>query len=418
MRPRSALSTALMFGLIASTALAQAPPPPKPPGISVVQPAGDVCPPGGTYITDAYAPKPLTPDQTRAPRIKTSAGAFKVQTVVAGLDHPRSLAFLPDGRILLAEGRDHLRIVDKAGKISAPLAGTPAIAKGFVTGIMDVVADPGFARNRVFYFTYTVNKPGAVAPAPNTPIPTEGRIMKARLSAKGDAVEDQTAIYLGSALRRLLLLPDGTIMVTTISGDGKTAQTLTEDGGKVLRFNKDGSAPKDNPFASRADVGRFAYTLGQRDPDGLARDARGRVWTVEHGPRGGDELNQIKSGLNYGYALVSYGRQYSDAPINNDVTTGPGLEQPVYYWTPDVAPSGLMAYSGAMFPAWKGDIFVGGLVAESLIRLQMKNGRVMGEEFMLADRCQRIRDIRQAPDGAIYLLTDADNGELLRISKG
>ena len=412
------LPYALALGLLASSAAAQAPAPQPPPGVSVAQPAGDVCPPGGKYITDAYTTQPFSPDQTRAPRLKTPAGAFKVETVAAGLNRPRSLAFLPDGRILLALSRDQIRILGKDGKLSEPLAGVPAIAAGYLTGVMDLALDPAFARNGVFYFTYNANIPGAVAPGPNLPVPTEGRVVKARLSAKGDAVEDLKVIHLGAAVRRLALLPDGTLVVTSVSPDGKGAQSLDAGGGKVLRISTDGSALKDNPFASRTDEGRFVYTLGHRDPDGLTRDAKGGVWTIEHGPRGGDELNLIRPGRNYGYPLVSYGREYSGDLISNGATAGPGLEQPVYYWAPDVAPSGLLAYSGSMFPAWKGDLFVGGLVAESLIRLQMKNGRVVGEEFMLADRCSRVRDVRQGRDGALYVLTDGAAGQLLRLSKG
>jgi glucose/arabinose dehydrogenase len=410
------LSGALVLALFATSAVAQAPAPQPPPGVSVAQPAGDVCPPGGKYITDAYAPKPLTPDQTRAPRLKTAAGAFKVETVVAGLNRARSLAILPDGRILLAMGRDQLRILDKAGKLSDPLTGGPTIAAGALVGIMDLALDPGFARTGVFYFTYNANKPGAVSPGPNLPIPTEGHVAKARL-ARGDAIEDLKVIYRGANVRRLTVLPDATLVFTSISTDGAGSQSLDAGEGKVLRIRTDGSAPKDNPFASRTDEGRFVYTLGHRDPDGLTRDPAGRLWTIEHGPRGGDELNLIRSGRNYGYPRVSYGRAYSGDPVNGDATAGPGLEQPVYYWTPDVAPSGLLAYSGAMFPAWKGDLFVGGLVAESLIRLRMKNGRVTGEEFMLADRCNRVRDVLQAPDGSLYVLTDGAAGQLLRLSK-
>lgn len=414
MRAVPAACSALALGLVATSALAAAAPQP-PPGISVAQPAGDVCPPGGRYITDAYAPKPLTPDQTRAPRLKTADGAFKVETVASGLSKPRSMAVLPDGRILLAEGRDHLRLVGKTGALSAPLAGAPAIAEGRQTGIMDLALDRGFARNGLFYFTYNANKPGAVSPGPDQPLPTEGRLVKARLT--GDRVEVLQTLYTGTNLRRVVMLGDGTLAFSSISADGKAAQDGGEDGGKVLRIRTDGGVPADNPFASRTDAGRFVYTLGHRDPDGLTRDPQGRLWAIEHGPRGGDELNVIRRGLNYGFPTIGYGRDYSGAPLNNDATSAPGLEQPVYYWTPDIAPSGLLVYSGAMFPAWRGDVFVGGLVAESLVRLQMKNGRVAGEEFMLASRCNRIRDVRQGLDGSIYLLTDAANGQLLHITK-
>jgi glucose/arabinose dehydrogenase len=416
---RAAVSSVLALALCASSALtaqaAQAPQPP--PGISVAQPAGDVCPPGGRNITDTFAPKPETADQTRAPRLKTDESAYKVDTVLTGLARPRSIVMVPDGRILVAEGRDHLRFIDKAGKMSAPLAGLPAIAAGAQTGIQDVVLDPGFARNGLIYFTYNANIPGAVSPGPNQPIPTEGKLVKAKIA--GDRAEVVQILYQGGPLRRLVVLGDGTLAFTSVSADGKQSQDLATPGGKVMRVSTSGSVPRDNPYASRKDNGRFVYAIGQRDSDGLMRDGQGRLWAVEHGPRGGDELNIVHKGANLGYPKISYGIEYNGDKIAEGASAAPGLVQPVYFWTPDIGPTSLMAYTGNMFPGWKGDLFTGGLVAESLVRLHMKNGRVVGEEYLMAPRCNRVRDVKQAADGSIYVLTDSPaNGQLLHLTKG
>lgn len=416
---RAAVSSVLALALCASSALtaqaAQAPQPP--PGISVAQPAGDVCPPGGRNISDTFAPKPETPDQTRAPRLKTPESAFKVDTVAQGIARPRAIIALPDGRLLLASNRDQLRFVDKDGKLSAPLAGLPSIAAGQQTAIQDVAIDPGFARNGIIYFTYNQNKPGAVAPGPNQPIPTEGKLVKAKIS--GDRAEITQILYEGGPLRRVVVLGDGTLAFTSISADGTQSQALDAPGGKVLRVRTDGGVPRDNPYAARKDNGRYVYAVGQRDADGLLRDGQGRLWSVEHGPRGGDELNLVRKGANLGYPKITYGIEYNGDKISDGATAATGLTQPVYFWTPDIGPTGLMAYSGNMFPDWKGDLFMGGLVAESLVRLHMKNGRVIGEEYLMAPRCNRVRDVKQGSDGSIYVLTDSPaNGQLLHLTKG
>jgi glucose/arabinose dehydrogenase len=328
---------------------------------------------------------------------------------------------MPDGRFLIVDAKRRLRIVGTDGKTSAPIGGVPEFETPGAAGIMDIALDPGFAGNHTLYIGIYAPKPGAPAGPGGRP-ELASQIVKARLSAAGDALEGVTPIWQGGYhVRRLLPRRDGTLIFTSAyggnnpAGDDDTGQELGKDGGKVLRIRTDGSMPKDNPFAARAGALPSVYAYGLRDPDGLTQDAQGRIWTVEHGPRGGDELNQIGAGKNYGYPAISYGRTYGELAIDNGLTAKDGMEQPVYFWTPDIAPSGLLVYSGSMFPAWKGDVFLGGLVAESLVRLTLKNGRVASEEFMLAPRCKRVRDVRQGRDGAIYLITDADDGELLRL---
>jgi glucose/arabinose dehydrogenase len=330
------------------------------------------------------------------------------------------MTLLPDGRMLLAEISGRVRMIGPGGAASAPIAGFPDIAQPVAQiGLQDIVLDRAFAKNRILYFSYGTLKPGQPPRAASFGAPPEavGHIAKARLSATGDRLEDTVELYQGPQIRRLVAARDGTLFVSTTSG-GPKSQAIDDDNGKVLRIKTDGSAPPDNPFANRADLGRFVYALGFRDPDGMTLDAQGRVWTIEHGPRGGDELNLVRPGKNYGFPVIGYGRTYANDEINGGLTVKEGLEQPVYFWTPDVAPSGLMIYSGKMFPQWRGDIFLGGLVAGSVIRLTTRDDKVVSEEFMLAERCARIRDVREAPDGSIYVLTDAAAaGEVLRLVK-
>ena len=367
------------------------------------------------YGADPYAPKPAFRNQTRAPMVRRDS-AYAVRTFATGLAHPRSLVFLPGGGMLVAERGGRMLTIDRDGRVSAPIAGVPPIPAGRGPSLTDVVLDPAFAANRTLYFSYFAPDPSRAA-QPGRPPVSVGRIVKARLSAAGDRLEDLKTIYEGGTVRRLLIVGKDQLFFTTVSADGKAAQALDQDGGKVLRIRTDGSIPKDNPFAGRQGALGAAYSYGHRDVDGLAlHPGDGSIWTVEHGPRGGDELNRIRPGRNYGFPIISYGREYSDDKINGDLTAKAGLEQPAYFWTPDIAPSDLMFYSGRLFPQWKGDAFVGGLVFKRLIRLVMKNGRVVGQEAMLTDRCERIRAVRQGPDGALYVLTDEDAAVVLRIT--
>ena len=376
---------------------AAAPPPPDP------------CAPS-QYAKDDYFPAPAFPGQTRAPRPARSE-PFKVETLASGLERPIALALLGDGR-MLASSTQGLRLIDKAGKVSPPLAGGPAGLEAY-----DFALDRDFAANRTIYFIYRAPDPAEVVAEGRRPVGI-GRVARARISADWSRLEDVRTLLEGLYPRRIVQTPDGRLLVTTMDANGVNAQNLGQLAGKIVRIDADGRAPPENPFARTAGARPEIFTLGHRDPDGLTVDrASGAVWLSEHGPRGGDELNRIRGGLNYGYPTISYGRQYDGTLINGGHTALPGLEQPVYFWDPDIAPSGLTVYRGDMFPAWKGDIFIASLVGKTLVRLAMKDGKVAGEEPVLSGRCERYRDVGQGPDGALYVLTDGPAASVLRVSR-
>jgi aldose sugar dehydrogenase len=378
-----------------------------------------VCKPS-EYAADTYFPKPAFAGQTRA-RAGVSRVTYRVERVATGLAHPWSLAFLPDGRMLVTEKPGRLRIVSLAGELGPPLEGVPMLAKfpDGDGGIHDVLLDPQFAANRIVYFTTYEIVPGQKIELdnPDQPLKGIGRVMRARLSADERRLEDMRAVYDGiGGARRLAYARDGTLLVTTFAIDEEPAQRLDTNESKVLRIRTDGSIPADNPWRGKSGSKPELYAIGIRDSEGLALDrASGAMWEVEHGPRGGDELNLIRAAKNYGYAAISYGREYSGELINGGLTAKKGMEQPVYFWTPSIAPSGLLVYRGEMFPEWQGDIFLGALAARRLVHLEMKNSRVASEDFLLTEQCWRIRDVRQGPRGEIYLLTDEDPGDIVRI---
>jgi glucose/arabinose dehydrogenase len=412
---RGVCALAALGMISASEASGENAPAPRP-AAAPARPPVDPCAPS-QYANDTYFPPSAFPGQTRAPRTAPSA-PFNIEVFATGLEHPWSAAFLPDGRMLVTERPGRMRIIGKDGKLSAPIANVPAIEKVQLAGLHDVLLDKDFARNRILYFNYYTRAPGQTE-EPGKPLLGVGRTVRARLSAKGDALEDLKVIHEGGLMRRLVRAPDGTLMATSGTGatGGPGPQALDDPGGKVMRFNTDGTIPKNNPFVGDPKALPEIYARGFRDPEGAAiNPATGEMWTVENGPRGGDELNRIKKGGNYGFAEISYGREYSGALINGGLTAKDGMEQPVYYWLPSIAPSGLMFYTGALFPKWKGSLFAGSLVGKHIVRLEMKDGKVTAEESLMGDRCTRYRDIRQGPEGAIYILTDMDMGEVLRLT--
>lgn len=384
---------------------------------------------------DDFTPTPAFLNQTRAPAPATPS-KFEVQVLTSGLVQPWSLAFLPDGRMLVTERPGRLRIVSRDGAQSAPIEGLPPIKPIAAEGLHDVVLDPGFARNRILYFSYFAPRPNDTPPTleewiawlelpagehEKQPYGFE-RVARARLSADERRLEDVKVILEGGD-RRVVFARDGSLLITaaTPAGGGvpvdEEPQRLGNTYGKVLRIKPDGAIPRDNPFVGRTGVRPEIYAYGLRDPEGAAIDPRsGDLWTVEHGPRGGDELNHVRAGRNYGFPLISYGREYSGDLISGGSTAQDGLEQPVYFWTPSIAPSGLLFYTGNLFPAWKGSLFVGAMAGKRLIRLELDGDRVKAEEPLLVERGKRIRDIRQGPDGAVYVLTAEAAGELLRLS--
>jgi glucose/arabinose dehydrogenase len=363
--------------------------------------------------------KPAFSGQTRAPGLK-SEFPIDVSVVAQGLSGAWAFEFLPDGRILLTERQGNLRIIDKEGNVSAPLAGLPAMYFEGQGGLLDVALDPQFTSNRTIYWTYAEPREGGNGTA----------LAKGVLSADERAVENVQVIFrqmptFDSKLHfgsRIVLAPDGKLFLALGERSVPEARVLSQDlnthFGKVVRLNPDGSVPEDNPFVGRSDAKPEIWSYGHRNIQAAALDLQGRLWTIEHGPRGGDELNQPKPGLNYGWPVITYGLEYAGPKIGAGITAQEGMEQPVYYWDPVIAPSGMIVYDGSMFPEWRGNIFVGGLASTKLVRLQLQDDKVVGEEWLLQDRGRRIRDVRQGPEGAIYVVTEAPDGELLKLSRG
>jgi glucose/arabinose dehydrogenase len=384
---------------------------PRPPA----QPPGPPNPDAGSAAPDGYAPIPEWLGQTRAPRPAKTA-AYAVETVAFGLMGGFSFTFLPDGRLIVAERAGRIRIIAKDGRASEPIAGLPADmwARG-PQGLFEVRPDKDFATSRVIYFTYTALPAGT---NPEAPPRTPGVLMvaRARLSPDDTRLEDVKMLLNAEGIGgRLIQAPDGTLLVTSSipaglginSVDWPQPQQLDSDMGKVLRINTDGSIPKDNPFVGRAGARPEIYALGIRDDQGIAIHPRtGKLWLSEHGPRGGDEINAVEKGKNLGFPVIGYGREYTGKPINSDKTAQAGMEQPVYFWTPDIAPAGIGFYTGKLFPAWQGDLFVSALAAKYLVRLVLNGERVVAEEHLLTELNTRIRGVQEGPDGALYVMTD------------
>jgi glucose/arabinose dehydrogenase len=356
---------------------------------------------------------PAFPEQTRAPFRATAP--FKVTTLIDNLEVPWSLAFLPGGNIILTErlpGR--MRILHKDGTVSKPLSGVSAVASPGAKdiGLLDVVLDPNFSSNRRVFFSFFNYIDGTN---------TNTFIARARLDESALALTDATVIFralpimpskrLGAKTGgRIVIDPAGNLLMTlgdrSDSPPWDVAQKLDNHLGKVIRITPDGAVPKDNPFVGKPGVLPEIWAYGMRSPEGLAFDPKtGRLWQNDHGPRGGDELNIVEKGKNYGWPTVARGIDYPGGPIG--VTRMDGMEEPVYFWDPVIAPSGLAFYSGNLFPEWKNSMFVGGLRGALLDRLEIRNDKVVAEEPLLAELGTRIRDVRVGPDGAVYVLTDS-----------
>ncbi len=344
---------------------------------------------------------------------KSEKATFQLETVVAGLEHPWGMAFLPDGRMLVTEREGRLRIVSLDGTKSPPVAGVPRVFARGQGGLLDVAIDPAYAGNNLVYLSYA--EPGSGG----------GGTAVARARLDGNRLADLTVIFRQAPKRnagqhfgsRLVFAPDGKLFITTGDrGSRDQAQNLAVHLGKLIRINSDGSIPGDNPFIGKGDAEPEIWSYGHRNMQGAAlHPETGEIWTIEHGARGGDELNIPRAGKNYGWPVITYGRDYSGASIGEG-TAKPGMEQPIYYWDPSIAPSGMAFYTGNAFPAWRGSLFVGALKDELLVRLELDGTKVTHEERMLEDFGERIRDVRQGPDGLLYLLTDSDDGRLLRLS--
>ncbi len=346
---------------------------------------------------------------------KSEQASFALKEIVNGLDHPWAMAFMPDGSILITERSGKLRIVENAALDPTPIPGLPKIYSSGQGGLLDIALHPDFSSNRLVYFSYSASD--------NSGAGTE----VARAKFENGALKQVQSIFsvepktsgrnhYGS---RLAFANDGTLLITI--GDRYSfmleAQNNANHLGTVVRVNDDGSVPADNPFVGDHSSRPEIYSFGHRNPQGLTiRPGSDQIWSHEHGPRGGDEVNIIRPGANYGWPAITYGIDYSGAIIS-ELTEAPGMEQPVIYWDPSIAPSGMTFYSGSFFPQWDGDLFVGALRGTHLRRLELEGDTVVAQEALLNDLGERIRDVRQGPDGYLYILTDLarPNGKLLRL---
>jgi aldose sugar dehydrogenase len=356
----------------------------------------------------------LAANSAEAQTVRSSAGNLTVETVARGLRHPWGLAFLPDGRMLVTERPGQMRIVTRDGKLSQPLAGVPRVFASGQGGLLDVALDRDFVRNNTIYFCLAEPATGGA------------RTSMARAQLADDKLDGVRVIFrqegpLSSGNHfgcRVVQMPDGNLFLTT--GDHFTyrdeAQNLANHLGKTIRIRPDGSVPPDNPFVNRQGAKPEIWSYGHRNMQGAAlQPGSNRYWSHEHGARGGDEVNIPQAGKNYGWPVITHGVDYSGAKIGIG-TRKDGMEQPVWQWTPSIAPSGMAFSPGDLFPAWRGHLFVGALAGKMLVRLEVDGEKIGKEERLLTELGERIRDVRSGPDGALWLLTDSPSGRILRIA--
>lgn len=373
-----------------------------------------------TLARNATSLEPAFKEQTRAPEQKAGV-AFQTDVVVQGLDKPWGMAFLPDGRLLVTE-RTTIRIVSADGTLSAPTRGVPVVDPGDQGGILDIVLDPDFASNNLIYFTFS---------EPGDPPSTSTAVARARLAdlAGQPVLEGLTVIFsqrpkLDSRQHyggRLLFDGDGFLFVTTgdrfIPAGRPQAQDLGSLLGKVVRIRSDGSVPVDNPFFGQRGAAPEIWSYGHRNVQGAAiHPVTGRLWTIEHGPRGGDELNLMERGADYGWPTISYGIEYTGAAIAGSISQHENMSQPRYYWDPVIAPSGMTFYNSDVVPAWRNSLFIAALRGRHLARLTLEGDRVVGEERLLINGNHRLRDVEVGPDGALWVLTDGPDAYLLKLT--
>ena len=349
----------------------------------------------------------------------TEKGSISAEPVAEGLSHPWAIDFFPDGSMIVTERGGKMRIVTKGGGLGDPLKGVPDVDVGGQGGLLDVALHPNFARNRLVYWTFSEKGRGGNSTA----------VARGRLSEDSTSLVEVEIIFsqhpkvpsrqhFGS---RLVFDGKGHLFVTLGERSRERfraqAQDLDSHLGKVVRLTEEGGVPPDNPFVNKSEALPEIWSYGHRNPQAAAiNPATGALWEIEHGPRGGDEINLPEPGKNYGWPIVSYGVNYSGTPVGSGKTELPGMEAPIYQWTPVIAPSGMAFYTADLFPQWKGNLFVGGLSAQALVRLELDGNKVTHEERLLRDLGLRIRDVAQGPDGALYVVTDEEQGEILRIS--
>jgi aldose sugar dehydrogenase len=355
----------------------------------------------------------ILPVAVAAQTYRSSEHSFRVVRVVEGLEQPWSLAFLPDGRMLVTEKAGRLRVVSKGALEPKPVEGLPEVTVHGQGGLQDVVLHPQFEKNQLVYVSYAARGSDGVG--------TE--LARGRLA--GTRLEDVQVLFRqapkGSRGQhfggRIVFDRAGYVYLTLGDrGEMPRAQKPDDHAGSVIRLHDDGRVPKDNPFVGRAGWKPEKFTLGNRNMQGAALHPQtGVLWTHEHGPQGGDEINVIRAGLNYGWPVITYGANYGSGTKIGEGTQKQGMQQPLYYWVPSIAPSGMAFYTGDKFPNWRGDLLVGALRDQMLVRLRLDGEKVVGEERLLRGALGRIRDVRAGPDGLIYLLTDEGNGKLLRL---
>jgi glucose/arabinose dehydrogenase len=411
----TAIITAL---LLASASGSQTPAPPQ----------------GGVDPRPPNAPTqtPAVPGQTRAPERKTNV-AFDVVTVAEGLNKPWGFAFLPGGKMLVTEKGTEtttetvpaaLRIVDVKGALSPPVAGLPKVDPRSQGGLLDVVLGPRFAQDQTIYWCYSEPAENGM----NHTAVARGKLV----DGAEPRLDNVQTIYrqspsLNSRMHygcRLVWNRDGTLFVTqgdrSVTPGRMQAQQMDSGIGKIVRINADGTIPKDNPFVGKAGVRPEIWSIGHRNIQAATlHPTTGELWEVEHGTRGGDEINIARKGKDYGWPTIAYGIEYQGKPITGGITAKEGMEQPLYYWDPVIAPSGMFFYTGDLFPQWKGSLFIGGLVSTNIVRLDVQGEKITGEERLLKDlqpKPERIRDVEQGPDGAIYFITDSPQGRLLKLA--
>ncbi len=352
--------------------------------------------------------------------VDTEKAQIRVETVADGLEHPWAIAFLPDGSALVTEKPGRLRHVGPDGTVSEPIAGVPDVDARSQGGLLDVTLDPAFAENRRVYLSFAEPGEGGT---------NSTAVARGRLSEDNSTLSEVEVIFsqqpkLPSTMHygsRLVFDRAGDLFVTLGERSREEfrgqAQELNSHLGKIVRIHPDGDVPEDNPFVHTEGALPEIWSYGHRNIQAAAiHPDTGELWEIEHGPKGGDELNVAEAGKNYGWPIVSFGVNYEGTPVGSGQPHAPGFEDPLYQWTPVIAPSGMIFYGGDAFPEWRGNLFVGGLASTALVRLELNGREVTHEERILDDAGKRIRDVAEGPDGAIYLVTDEDNGEILRLS--
>ncbi len=361
--------------------------------------------------------KPAFAGQTRVGGVKTNT-AFDFKAISSDLTKPWGIVSLPDGRLLITEKGGNMRIAATDGKLSEPVTGLPPVNSKGQGGLLGLAIDPDFTNNRMVYWVFSEDVQGGNLTS----------VAKGKLSADEKKIENSTVIYRATPAYngnlhfggRILFDKDGNLFVSTGERSDKVTRPQSQDLksglGKIVHITKDGKPAPGNPFLNNADARPEIYSYGHRNVQGLAfHPTTGDLWENEFGPRGGDELNRIEAGKNYGWPTITYGLEYSGDKIGNSITQQDGMEQPVYYWDPVLSPSGMTFYSGDAIPEWKNNLFIGGLSSNHIARLVIENNKVVGEERLLAGEGQRFRDVTQGKDGALYAVTD--EGRLYRIGK-